>query len=247
MATKDNWLKTNISERLTFKGADLKVWHRVSHVAEVSWDEAIKQTVDDISRFDRKLFVPLSGGMDSEYVLKTLMHLDVTPIIVDTPGNKIESQYAFHFCRHNNLKPVVIEKNEKQIIDTYIEDIYTKLNGVGVYSVAALIAARYANDHGGVAIIGEHAYDGVSEWDFYNDVLIGEDSSVYFFMWTPELIEAMKREYKGGDHQEFKYRLYQIPFRPKIMFSHSQPFNDVFDLLMKKRKAKPNPLAKVVF
>ncbi len=246
MATKNNWLKTNIAERLTYKGADLKVWHDVSSVEEKSWDQAIKETIDDLANLDRKLYVPLSGGMDSEYVLKSMLHLNPIPIIVDTPGNKIESQYAFHFCKHHNISPIVIEKSEREILNTYYEDIFLKLNGVGIYSVAALIASRYANDHGGVAIIGEHAYDGVSEWDFYNDVLLGLDSSVYFFMWTPELVKAMMNEYDGGDHQEFKYRLYQIPFRPKITFAHTEGFNQVYAAMMKKRKAKPNPLTKVV-
>jgi hypothetical protein len=246
MATKNNWLKTNISERQTFKGSDFNVWHDVKDLRKLSWIDSVKETVDDLSKLDKKLYIPFSGGMDSEYVLKTMQHLNPTPIIVDTPGNKIESSYAFHYCRHNNITPVVIEKDEKEIINIYYEDIFSKLNGVGVYSVAALVASRYANDNGGVAIIGEHAYDGVSEWDFYNDVLIGEESSIYFFMWTPELVKAMMNEYDGDDHQEFKHRLYQIPFRPKIMFAHSQNFNDVFAAIMKKRKAKPNPISKVI-
>jgi len=65
-------------------------------------------------------------------------------------------------------------------------------------------------------------------------------------MWTPELVKAMMNEYDGGDHQEFKHRLYQIPFRPKITFAHTEGFNQVYTAMMKKRKAKPNPLTKVV-
>lgn len=249
MATKNNWLKTNIKERLVDPSVDIKVWHDVLSVRPISWDEAIKETVEDLSKLEKKLYVPLSGGMDSEYVMKTLQHLNPIPIIVVTPGNTLEASYAFHYCKHNNITPVVIECNEKQLIDIFYEEIYKKLNGVGIYSIAALIAARYAYENSGVAIIGEHAYDGVSEWDFYNDALISEEACIYFFMWTPELVYAMRGEYllnESDDHQEFKHRLYNIPFRPKITFDHSDQFNEVYTMMMKKRKARPNTVTKVV-
>ena len=246
MATKNNWLKTNIKERLVDPSVDIKVWHDVLSVRALSWDQAIQETVEDLSKLEKKLYVPLSGGMDSEYVMKTLQHLNPIPIIVVTPGNALEVSYAFHYCKHNNITPVVIEHTEKQLIDIFYEEIYKKLNGVGIYSIAALIASKYAYENDGVAIIGEHAYDGVSEWDFYNDALISEEACIYFFMWTPELIKAMINEYDGSDHQEFKYQLYQIPFRPKITFDHSDQFNEVYTMMMKKRKARPKTVTKVV-
>ena len=239
MATKNNWLKTNIAERLTNPAADFRVWHDIEVVKKHDWETAIFDTVTDFSWISKKLYIPLSGGMDSEFVFESLKHLYPTPIIVDTPGNKIESAYAYHYCLKNDLKPVVIEKTESQMLHTYYEDIYTKLNGYGINSVATLIAGRYAEDNGGVAVIGEHAYDGVSEWDFYNDVLIHEDNSIYFFMWTPELVRAMQNEYDGGDHQEFKYRLYDIPFRPKIKYQYSRLYDIGLTLMNKKRRIHP--------
>jgi hypothetical protein len=192
MATKNNWLKTNIAERLTNPAADFKVWHNVETVKNHDWETALFDTVTDFSWISKKLYIPLSGGMDSEFVFDSLKHLYPTPIIVDTPGNKIESAYAFHYCRKNDLKPLVIEMTEKQMLHIYFNDIFTRLNGYGHNSVAALIATRYAENNGGVAVIGEHGYDDVNEWDFYNDALISEDASIYFYMWTPELVRAMR-------------------------------------------------------
>lgn len=247
MATKNNWLKTNIAERLTNPAANLKVWHEVEQVEPLTWSQALFDTVTDFSWISKKLYVPLSGGMDSEFVFDCLKHLYPTPIIVDTPGNKLESAYAFHYCRKHNLKPVVIQKTETEMLQTYYDEIFTKLNGIGSDSVAVLIAARYAEEMGGVAVIGEHAYDDVSEWDFYNEALIHENNSIYFFMWTPELIKAMQNEYDGGDHQEFKHRLYKVPFRPKINYNYGVQYKKALAAIRAKRTISPNPKCKVVF
>jgi hypothetical protein len=241
MATKNNWLKTNIAERLTNPAVSFKVWHNVEEVGDDDWETALFDTVTDLSWISKKLYIPLSGGMDSEFVFESLKHLYPTPIIVDTPGNKTESAYAFHYCRNNNLKPVVIEKSENQMINIFYEDIFTKLNGYGFNSVAALIAGRYAEDQGGVAVIGEHGYDDNNEWDFYNDALIHEENSIYFFMWTLDLVKAMRNEYGGGDHQEFKHRLYKIPFRPKMKYHYSRLYDVGLNMIMSKRKFNPNP------
>jgi len=240
MATKNNWLKTNIAERLTNPAADFKVWHNVEEVRNDDWETALFDTVTDFSWISKKLYVPLSGGMDSEFVFESLKHLYPTPIIVDTPCNKLESAYAFHYCRKNNLKPVVIEKTETEMLQIYYNDIFTKLNGCGINSVAVLIASRYAEDQGGVAVIGEHGYDDNNEWDFYNDALIHEDNSIYFFMWTPELVQAMRNEYDGGDHQEFKHSLYGIPFRPKLHYNYSESYEKTLSIIRAKQTVEPN-------
>jgi len=239
MATKNNWLKTNIVERLTNPATDFKVWHNVETVRDDDWETALFDTITDFSWISKKLYIPLSGGMDSEFVFESLKHLYPTPIIVDTPGNKIESAYAYHYCRKNNLNPVVIEKTETEMIHIYYEDIFTKLNGYGYNSVAALIAGRYVESMGGVTVIGEHAYDGVSEWDFYNDALIHEDNSIYFFMWTPELVKAMQNEYDGSDHQEFKHRLYNVAFRPKMKYQYSSSYEKALAAIRGRRVNYP--------
>ena len=68
MATKNNWLKTNIVERLTNPAANFKVWHELETVKECDWDTALFDTITDFSWISKKLYIPLSGGMDSEFV-----------------------------------------------------------------------------------------------------------------------------------------------------------------------------------
>jgi hypothetical protein len=49
----------------------------------------------------------------------------------------------------------------------------------------------------------------------------------------------MQNEYDGGDHQEFKYRLYDIPFRPKIKYQYSRLYDIGLTLMNKKRRIHP--------
>jgi len=247
MATKNNWLKTNIAERLTNPAADFRVRHEIEAVKNHDWETALFDTVTDFSWISKKLYIPLSGGMDSEFVFDCLKHLYPTPIIIDTPGNKLESSYAYHYCRKHNLKPVVIEKTEAEMLQIYYNDIFTKLNGYGHNSVSALIAARYARNAGGVAVIGEHGYDDVNEWDFYNDALIDEEASIYFYMWTPEMIQSMRKRYNGEDHQEFKHCLYGIPFRPKLKYTYSSVYNSGLNSINSTRSKYPKFGDKIVF
>jgi len=57
------------------------------------------------------MYVSLSGGLDSEFVLAVLLSLkmDVTPVIMRTQYNHPEISYAFKFCEKNNLTPVIFD------------------------------------------------------------------------------------------------------------------------------------------
>jgi hypothetical protein len=53
----------------------------------------------------------LSGGLDSEFVLATLLNLGipVEVVIMETQYNSHETQYAFKFCESKNITPTVID------------------------------------------------------------------------------------------------------------------------------------------
>ena len=67
-----------------------------------------------------KMYVLYSGGMDSEYVCEVLSHLkiDYTPVIIDFKLNSHDTKYAFDFCQRKNLKPVVIDFNYREFVDS---------------------------------------------------------------------------------------------------------------------------------
>jgi len=57
------------------------------------------------------MYVSLSGGLDSEFVLAVLLSLkmNAVPVIMRTQYNHPETAYAFKFCEKNNLTPVVFD------------------------------------------------------------------------------------------------------------------------------------------
>jgi hypothetical protein len=235
MATKNQWLTTNIRDRLTDPSTVFSVSYNVSDVIHEGFLKESLKARDYIVNSYNKIYVSLSGGMDSEFVMDCFGESAI-PIIVETPGNKLESSYAFHYCKRNNITPVVIKKTEAEILEIFYKQIIKKINGVASDSVATYIATKYAVDNGGIAVIGEHAYDYVIEWDFYNDALIDINSSLYFFMWTPELVKAMKDEWeKFDDHQEFKHSIYNIPFRPKLKYNYSLQYQQILNKLLSNK------------
>lgn len=232
MATENHWLRTNIKERLTNPKLHFVVTFDHINYTPISFQEATKQVVSKIvSKYDN-IFIPLSGGMDSEYVFDSFLGHKFTPIIVDTPANRKETAYAFRKCQENNIEPVVIQKTEKEMIEIYYEQIYKKLRSVGFNSTATYIAGKYADDHNGVAVIGEHGYAGMNEWDFYNDALIHEENSIYFFLYDIQIFSAMIMEYEQYDHhQEFKSRIYGIPIRKKMKYSYSKEYTELLEIM----------------
>lgn len=217
MATYQDWLTTNISDRLNDPNSPFIVTEKDVEYRSLSFQQATDLVVEQLPK--TKLYVPLSGGMDSEYVFRVLR---ATPIIIDTPCNQDELTYAYRAVEELGIEPVIIKKTETELLKTFYHTILKRLNGTGYNSVSAYIAAKYAHDHGGIAVIAEHAYDGVNEWDFYNDALIGLDNSHYFLMYNREINEAMKAAYIGEDHQQFKARLYNIEPRPKFKYKYSE-------------------------
>ena len=223
MATENHWLRTTIRDRLTDPKSKFIV--RFDHVnyKSISFSDASKQVVNKIVAKYDNIYIPLSGGMDSEYVFNCFLGHKFTPIIIDAPTNKKETDYAFRRCEETNITPIVIQKTEREMIEIYYEKIFKKLRGSGHNSTAAYIAGKYADDNGGVAIIGEHGFDGMNEWDFYNDALIHEENSIYFFMYDIQIFSAMILEYKNNEnYQIFKHKLYGIPLRPKMKYEYSE-------------------------
>jgi hypothetical protein len=194
MVTENNWIKSNIRERLNNPNANFFVTHEQPNSSTIPFCDASRHVVDKIVGKYDKIFIPLSGGMDSEYVFNCFLGHKFIPIIVDTPANKKESAYAFRRCQETNIKPIIIEKTERELIKIYYEQIYKKLYGIGINSVATYVAGKYADENDGIAVIAEHGYDGFNEWDFYNDALIHEENSIYFFMYDINIFSAMLKE-----------------------------------------------------
>jgi hypothetical protein len=251
MTVKYEWIESNLTERLSDKSLDFSVKIKKTKPAKLSFEEASKDVCLDIQSSKKKLFMGLSGGIDSEYVFRFFhkMRIEVIPIIVCTSGNIFETPIAFNICKELNVSPIVLNYDEKEFLNIYYHNIHKKLNSRGFASTASLVAGKYAKDHGGVFIKSEHLLDdkdgtsmelSLNEWDFYNDALIGLDYTYYFFLHTPEIAYSMISQMDDTEYQRFKCNLYNIPYRDKIRFDSFSPLADsVLKELASSRKIKP--------
>ena len=251
MATENNWLRSNLSERLLDNSTNFVVHLDTKPYKVMSFDDAANYTADIIATKSSKVFIGFSGGMDSEFVFRRMIARghNVIPVIVNTPINKYESAYAFRVCKQYGIEPIVIDKTPTELLTIFVDDIFKKLSGYGHNSVPGLIVGRYAEDHGGIMIMSEHIIDdndgkmyvGANEWDFYNDVLIHNDNTHYFFTYTPELCCAMVKEMADETVQDFKSRVYNIPWRPKFSYDYGSAYDLAFVRIRQHRLHTPDP------
>lgn len=226
MPTYNNWLQCNLNERFTQPNIDFKVIFNPQPFKILSFEEAVKDSIDKITSKYDNFYISYSGGYDSEFILTTFydMKIPFKPIIVVYGANELESQYAFHMCRKLNITPIVLNVPETLIFDIYKRDIIDKLNGFGNGLSAGILAYRYVKKHGGTFLTGEHVIDddefitkaSMCEWDFYFHILYPDDPCVGPLAFTPEITYAIVNEFDGSEVQDFKAKLYNLSYRPKM-------------------------------
>jgi hypothetical protein len=222
MATERHWMRTNVDRLKNDKMLKFDVTLNPYEFDAVPFEEASFNVVKLIAEKNKPIYIGLSGGMDSEYVAKSFIRcgIDFVPVLVLNEGNTLEAQYAIHFCKQHNLALKIIDTNEKQLFELYYNLIFRRLGGNGINSTRGILAANYAKQNGGIFVLSEHILDegalGVYDWDFYNDSIFDQELIQYFFLYTPQIVYSILKAYDHTDMQEFKFNLYQIPFRPKI-------------------------------
>jgi hypothetical protein len=83
------------------------------------FEETVKSTEYVYANKTGKIHVLFSGGLDSEFVARVLLHLkmDFEIVIInlqDSQGkqyNNHDTSYAFDFCKQYNIKPIVYDLN----------------------------------------------------------------------------------------------------------------------------------------
>lgn len=249
MLTKNNWLHSNIKNRLIDKTVGLQLSINLYPFYDMSFDEATDYTCVEIYKQHKNLYLALSGGMDSEYVLRAFHRNDIPiqPIIVCC-GNENENKYAYDVCNELNIEPIVIHISEKEFLCYYLEHIYKNIRGVGYNSTQKMFAQKHACENDGILITGEHflgddsdlindhAYMLSNEWDFYEDYYY-EDKYINFFLYTAELVySAAPRVYmKWG---EYKSLIYNINCRNKIKAAYSKELTLLLQRLCKADYSK---------
>lgn len=232
MLTKRNWISSNILDRFINRSCDFQVNIFPYDFKELSFSEASDYACNEIYKEYKNLYLALSGGLDSEYVLRAFVrnNIPIQPIIVCC-GNEEENHYAHLLCNELNISPIVINVSEKKFLEYYIKLIANNLGGVGYNITQVLFAAEYSMSNNGMLITGDNflgdgvdlisdqKYALVGEWQFYTEAL--NMPNIDFFLYTPELAYSMMPKVYDK-WNVYKSKLYCLTYRDKIRAKYSR-------------------------
>lgn len=243
MSTKNNWFTTNLNSRSLANRCDFSVNISPYRFVNKSFEQASKDTAQELYAKYNNLYLAYSGGLDSEYVLKVFNNngLKIVPVILRTPFNELESNYAIRYCNQNSIKYELVEFSKRDII----YKLYEKTCSQGLYSLLGgvpLILCDIVSNSGGRLLTGygepfttipgiqpEHPLAETlefCEWDYYLDNY-NIDHPSGFFTYDLSLFSALISEIQYGiSTQLAKYTLYQLTPRPKMFWS--KEFYNIF-------------------
>jgi hypothetical protein len=226
----NNWITENLRNRITNPNSDYRVQLKPYKFKEKTFLEATDEVCEAIDKRFNNLFLAYSGGLDSEYVLRSFHRngIKITPIIVCC-GNEHENEYAYETCEELGIEYIKVEVSETFLFNWYSTKIHNLYNGVGINSTQVLFAAdvvknKYEN---GTLIIGdnflgdgdnpieEEYYAQSSEWDAYVSNLYTSLNIIPFYMYTPELTYSMFPK-ENDFWNDYKAKLYGLPNRRKL-------------------------------
>ena len=221
-----NWIHHNLNQRLLDKTLDFKVTLIPSKFKVMSFHNAADYTAQQIANLNIPLYLGLSGGVDSEYVLICFYRnqIPIIPIIIKTSGNKSETSFAFHICQKLNITPIVLNLSDNDNL-SLVNYCFNKFNVYAQYTIPCILASNYAKKNNGILITGNHFIDDINttiqnvdaaEWDFYH-IFLSNKNDINFYSYNPEITYSMIYQINELPVNKFKCQLYQIRFRPKIL------------------------------
>ena len=238
------WITINANDAIE-NGATPSVTINSGATQQLPFNDACTAHAASLAQQHSKIFCGLSGGLDSEYVLRKLIQAgaNVTPVIVLDLFPFNEAQYAFHACKQLGLTPKVVPATASMVL----QPAHTKTWSVDWASVAAQkIVVEIAEMSGAVYVSGEgdmvpHGRGAAlikplgADWDcvLYGEIFAGRlfGSVAHpepFFLGTPEIVKSYLNEIDAGlPVQEAKSNLYGLPFRAKIRPSATQSLDSV--------------------
>jgi hypothetical protein len=140
-----SFIQTNLSARC-LAAEQFKVWFSPTEFTSASLHQNAERVAHKLAANGKSLFVAFSGGLDSEFILRTFISagIDITPIIVDSPFNQTEVAHAYEMCAENNIIPAVISYTSKP---QFVSDLYSiarRYNVGSLIGCVTMLAARYA-------------------------------------------------------------------------------------------------------
>ena len=125
MATENNWLTHNLYERIHNRDCDFGVKFDVKTYRPLNFEQATKEVCEKLYEINNKIFIGLSGGLDSEYVFRRFHALKIPfiPVIVYSKCYEDESSIAFNLCKEYCIEPKVFNIEEKDILITHKKEL----------------------------------------------------------------------------------------------------------------------------
>lgn len=236
MFARNNWIYSNIKQRMVNPTLDLSVYLDLKDVKieNIKFEDACNMTAYQIKKdySDKKIYISFSGGMDSENIIRVFHrnNIEFYPIIVVCNDNRQELKYAFKTCFELKLKPIILKMSDKHLQEIVFIDILNKLKGVGIYSAQHIFASRYVNYQKGILVNGAEMLVntegtifnipiGLLDVEIYTYALLSNTSiSIPFYFYTPQIFYSYVRsidETSNETIQQFKSTLYNIENRIK--------------------------------
>jgi hypothetical protein len=229
--TENNWFSTTLADRtkdnLCEFGIILNPYTTVSGTFKDNCNALAKKLYNQ----HEKLYICYSGGLDSEFVIKVFddLKLPVTPVIIKTPYNHNELNYAFEFCKDRSIKYELLEFSEQEILTQF----YNRTRKYNLYSFLGcmpLIVCDMVNQAGGKLLTGygdpfkitNRPTDTVpttlefSEWDYYLDLYDNSHPSGFFTYSLAVLYSFVNEINYSITLQQAKSILYGLKPRSKI-------------------------------
>ena len=242
VATENNWFTTNLKQRDTNPLVDFKITIKPYEFEDYGFYQNCNNLAKQLHEQNDKLYLCYSGGIDSEFVLKTFydLGLPITPVIVKTPFTLREFDYAKKFCDERNIKYELISfgyecvgEMKKRTMD---RGRFSLLGGI------PLIICDYVSQTGGKLMTGYgdpfSIYPLVqpdnpisttlefSEWDYYLDSYDETHISSFFTYNLPVFYSLINQIRYDLPTQQSKYELYQV--EPRVKIFPDKIFYEVF-------------------
>ena len=247
ICSKDNWIsyRWNRSSNNPYPEHDFEIFLNPREPAKiVSMETAARNAIEDIGQTynGKKIFVAMSGGIDSEYVAATLfdMNIEFVPIIIEIEKhNQIDAWWAHKWCRDNNIEPLIVQMSVLQYLSSTVEyskKFYSKkTQGAGQMALCYDIVQK----NNGVLIAGcgfhelyipdpimpDEAKDPTLQNKIgylFNETDISKqraapDMPVSFFNWSPEItLSYIAHRDPNLTTEENRFKIFKLNPRPKI-------------------------------
>lgn len=249
--TENNWFTTNLHERTPENSEEheFEIFLKLYEFERTTFQDSANKLAKQLTEEYDNLYLAYSGGMDSEFVLKTFLDLGlpIKPVILSTPFNRMESKFAFEFCTERNITPEIITLDKKQFIQEMFDRTYNR-NWYYMEGGIPLYIADYVKDKGGKLLTGmgdpfyvmntgnvtykSTRFDPNLEYNEFDYYLYEHDNSHpgSFFTYNISIFyHILKDINRTFCVDEAKSKLYDVKYKPKIYLTH-EAYNS-FDIL----------------